>query len=33
MELKFGLRELAALASSGAIGALLVWGYHKWIKR
>jgi hypothetical protein len=24
--MEFGLREIAALASSGAIGALLVWG-------
>ena len=28
--MEFGLPEVAALASSGAIGALLVWGYHKW---
>jgi hypothetical protein len=31
--MEFGLREIAALASGGAVGALLVWGYHKWIKR
>ena len=31
--MEFGLPEVAALASSGAIGALIVWGYHKWIKR
>jgi hypothetical protein len=33
MEFEFGLREIAALASSGAIGALLVRGYQQWIKR
>jgi hypothetical protein len=31
--MEFGLREIAALVSSGAVGALLVWGYHKWINR
>jgi hypothetical protein len=33
MELESGLREAVARASSGAIGALLVWGYQKWIKK
>ena len=28
-----GLREIVALACSGAIGALLAWGYQKWIKK
>jgi hypothetical protein len=31
--MEFGLREIAALASGGAVGALFVWGYHNWIKR
>jgi hypothetical protein len=30
---EFGLREVIALASSGAIGALLTYGCQKWIKR
>jgi hypothetical protein len=29
----FGLRELVALSASGAIGALLAYGYQRWIKR
>ena len=33
MELESGLREAVALASSGAMGALLVWGYQKSIKK
>jgi hypothetical protein len=33
MELEFGMREAVTLGSSGAIGALLVWGYQKWIKK
>ena len=28
-----GLREVIALAYSGAIGSLLVYGYQKWIKK
>src|SRR5215207_7864861 len=31
--MEFGLRELLALASSGAVGALIAFGYQKWIKR
>jgi len=31
--MELGLRELVALASSGAIGALLVAVYQKWIQR
>jgi hypothetical protein len=30
---EFGLREVIALASSGAMGALLIYGCQKWIKR
>ena len=30
--MEFGLREAIALASSGALGALLVYGWQKWIK-
>ena len=33
MELESSLREAVALASSGAMGALLVWGYQKSIKK
>jgi hypothetical protein len=29
--MEFGLREIAALASGGAVGALFAWGYHKWV--
>jgi hypothetical protein len=32
MEWEYGWRETVVLACSGAIGALLVWGYQKWIK-
>ena len=28
-----GLIEIGLLASSGAIGSLLVWGYQKWFMR
>jgi hypothetical protein len=31
--MEFGLRELIALAASGATGAMLIYGYQKWIKR
>jgi hypothetical protein len=31
--MELGLRELVALVSSGAIGALLVGVYQKWIQR
>jgi hypothetical protein len=27
------LREVIALACSGAIGSLLVYGYQKWVKK
>jgi hypothetical protein len=30
---EFGLREVIALAASGAMGALLIYGCQKWIKR
>jgi hypothetical protein len=31
--MEFGLREVVALASSGAVGALLTYGYQRWIFR
>lgn len=31
--MEFGLREFVALTCSGAVGALLAYGYQKWIKR
>ena len=31
--MEYGLREVAALAASGAVGALLIYGYQKWIKQ
>jgi len=31
--MEYGLREVAALAASGAVGALLLYAYQKWIKQ
>jgi hypothetical protein len=31
--MEFGLREFLALTTSGVIGALIAYGYQKWIKR
>jgi hypothetical protein len=31
--MKDGLREVVALAASGAVGALLIYGYQKWMKQ
>ena len=31
--LEMGLIEMGLLGSSGAIGALVVWGYQNWLKK
>jgi hypothetical protein len=31
--MEFGLREFVALTTSGPIGALIAYGYQKWIKQ
>jgi hypothetical protein len=31
--MEYGLREVVSLAASGAVGALFIYGYQKWIQR